>query len=283
MRSERPVQAKRRCHLVSRMACRLVCLMGVAALVCAGAEGPADEMEAVWIAQDGPIPTNMTHAAWRAEKLARRAERLKPVVAMSKTWVYCRHYVLGRRSTFLHLSELSDAFEQRSYRAIGSSLCLAEYQPDGLWKETTLLSSKAGCYGGTLATYEGMRRCVPFIAPTIATRIQSGGARIEVGLDAWAELPGVLAGKVTWAPGSALLIDTRNDPVRISGHDLLGASVIEKTGANDLVLTSSPVGVSEIRVREGNLRTSEPDLIPPAVKVLSLGGQYLNNVASTSK
>lgn len=210
MRSERLVQTKRRCHLVSRMAGRLVCLMGAAALTCAGTEGPA--------------------------------------AAMSKTWAYCRHYVLGRRSTFLHLSELSDAFEQRSYRAIGSSLCLAEYQPDGLWKETT-----------------------------IATRILSGGARIEVGLDALAELPGVLAGMVTWAPGSALLIDTRNGLVRISGRDLLGAPVVEKTGANDLIFTSPPVGVDEIRVREGNLHTSDPDLIPPAVKVLSLGGQFLNN------
>ena len=164
MRRERLVQAKRRCHLVSRMARRIVCLMGVAALACAGAEGPVDEMEAVWIAQDGPIPTNMTHAAWRAEKLARRAERLKPVAAMSKTWAYCRHYVLGRRSTFLHLSELSDAFEQRSYRAIGSSLCLAEYQPDGLWKETTLLSSKAGCYRDVDVSPDGKRLLFSFKA-----------------------------------------------------------------------------------------------------------------------
>ena len=205
--------------------------------------------------------------------------------------------------------------------------------------------------GGTLATYEGMRRCVPFIEPTIATRIQSGGARIEVGIDTWAELPGVLAedsaslgggltkagygtlvllatntytgatrveggcllvkdagavgrsasihvageaklgffgenlaaaqaalaGKITWAPGSALLIDTRNGPVRISGGELLGASVVEKTGENDLIFTSPPVGVGEIRVRQGNLCTSKPELIPPAVKVLSLGGHYLNN------
>lgn len=42
-----------------------------------------------------------------------------------------------------------------------------------------------------------------------------------------------LAGKVKWATGSALLIDTRNGPVRIPGRDLLGASVVEKTGAND--------------------------------------------------
>ncbi len=123
-----------------------------------------DEMEAVWIAQDGPIPTNMTHAAWRAEKLARRTERLKPVVAMSKSWVYCRHYVLGLRSTFLHLSELSDAFERRSYRAIGSALCLAEYQPDGLWKETTLLSSKAGCYRDVDVSPDGKRLLFSFKA-----------------------------------------------------------------------------------------------------------------------
>ena len=96
-------------------------LMCVVTFLCVGAEGPADEMEAAWIAQDGPIPTNKTHAAWRAANLLRRAERLKPVAAMSKTWAYCRHYVLGQRNTFLHLSELSDAFERRSYRAIGSS------------------------------------------------------------------------------------------------------------------------------------------------------------------
>ena len=266
MRSERLVQAKRRCHLVSRMARRIVCLMGVAALACAGAEGPVDELEAVWIAQDGPIPTNMTHAAWRAEKL--------------ETCVYVGeegegHLRVGGTGYFStpHLS---------MGRAASCRNCSVTLEGDGrlVLGDITVkgaVGATANFNGGTLATYEGMRRCVPFIAPTIATRIQSGGARIEVGLDAWAELPGVLAGKVAWAPGSALLIDTRNGPVRISGHDLLGASVVEKTGANDLVLTSSPVGVSEIRVRQGNLRTSEPDIIPPAVKVLSLGGQFLNN------
>ena len=135
-----------------------------AAFLHAAVDGPADEMEAAWIDQDGQIPTSMTHAAWRVEKLARRAERLKPVVAMSKTWAYCRHYVQGGRSTFLHLSELSDAFEQRSYRAIGSSLCLAEYQPDGLWKETTLLSSEKGCYRDVDVSPDGKRLLFSFKA-----------------------------------------------------------------------------------------------------------------------
>lgn len=139
-------------------------LIGTLAFACAGADGTMDEMEAAWIATDGPIPTNTTKAAWRAEKLARRAERLKPVVAMSKTWVYCRHYVQGGRCTFLHLSELSDAFEQRSYRAPGSSVCLAEYQPDGLWKETTLLSSTTGCYRDVDVSPDGKRLLFSFKA-----------------------------------------------------------------------------------------------------------------------
>ncbi len=145
---------------------RAVVVVGTAltAAFTASADGAADEMETAWIAQDGPIPTNMTHAAWRAEKLARRADRLSPVVAMSKKWVYCRHYVLGHRSTFLHLSELSDAFEQRSYKAIGSSLCLAEYQPDGLWKETALLSSEKGCYRDVDVSPDGERLLFSFKA-----------------------------------------------------------------------------------------------------------------------
>ena len=119
---------------------------------------PLDEMEADWVAKDGPLPTNVTHAAWRAEKLRRRAERLRPVLAMSSRWVYCRHYVVsGGRSTFLHLSELSDAFEQRGYRAIGSSICLADHSPDGLWKETTLIETKAGCFRDVDVSIDGTR------------------------------------------------------------------------------------------------------------------------------
>ncbi len=119
---------------------------------------PLDEMEAEWVAKDGPIPANVTRAAWRAEKLLRRAKRLRPVLEMSSRWVYCRHYVVsGGRSTFLHLSELSDAFEQRGYHAIGSSICLADYSPDGLWKETTLIETKAGCFRDVDVSIDGRR------------------------------------------------------------------------------------------------------------------------------
>lgn len=53
----------------------------------------------------------------------------------------------------------------------------------------------------------------------------------------------------------------------------VGRSVVRGPGGFAMNATP-PVGVGEIRVRQGNLCTSEPDLIPPAVKILSLGGQF---------
>ncbi|MCQ2394176.1 MAG: hypothetical protein MJ249_07795 [Kiritimatiellae bacterium] len=122
-----------------------------------------DELEVDWIAQDGAIPTNMTHAAWRAQKLARRAERLKPVLAISKKWVYCRHYVQGG-TTFFNAFELSDAQNRRTWVGCGSSICLAEYSPDGLWKETTLLADKVGCYRDVDVSPDGKRLLFSFKA-----------------------------------------------------------------------------------------------------------------------
>lgn len=199
MRSERLVQAKRRCHLVSRMARRLVCLMGVAALACAWAELPG---------------------------------------------------VLAEDSS-----------------SRGGGLTKAGYG--------TLVLLGTNTYTGTTRVEGGCLLVKDAGAVGRSASIHVAG---EAKLGFFGEnLSAALAGMVTWAPGSALLIDTRNGLVRISGRDLLGAPVVEKTGANDLIFTSPPVGVGEIRVREGNLHTSDPDLIPPAVKVLSLGGQFLNN------
>ena len=59
-----------------------------------GPRRPGGELAADWIAQDGEMPEGMARKAWRAEKLARRAERLKPVVALATRWAYCRHYVI---------------------------------------------------------------------------------------------------------------------------------------------------------------------------------------------
>ena len=124
----------------------------------------ADELEVDWLTQDGAAATNnVSHEAWRAQMLARRARRLAPVAAFAKKWVYCRHYVMGG-SHYAYTEALSDAKEWRSYAAIGSSLCLAEYDPSGLWKETVLLETKEGCFRDVDVSPDGTRILYSFKA-----------------------------------------------------------------------------------------------------------------------
>ena len=123
----------------------LACVLCVQTPVFGGAVASVDEMEADWIAQGGAAPTNMAHEAWRAEMLKRRAARLAPVAAFAKKWVYCRHYVMGG-SHYAYTEAISDAHAERTFPVVGSSLCMAEYDPSGLWKETTLLETKEGCF-----------------------------------------------------------------------------------------------------------------------------------------
>ena len=124
----------------------------------------ADELEVDWLAQDGAAATNnVLHETWRAQMLARRARRLAPVAAFAKKWVYCRHYVMGG-SHYAYTEALSDAKEWRSYAAIGSSLCLAEYDPSGLWKETVLLETKEGCFRDVDVSPDGTRILYSFKA-----------------------------------------------------------------------------------------------------------------------
>ena len=124
----------------------------------------ADELEVDWLAQDGAAATNnVSHETWRAQMLAWRARRLAPVAAFAKKWVYCRHYVMGG-SHYAYTEALSDAKGWRSYAAIGSSLCLAEYDPSGLWKETVLLETKEGCFRDVDVSPDGTRILYSFKA-----------------------------------------------------------------------------------------------------------------------
>ena len=135
-----------------------------AAVFTVAAVAAADELEADWIAQDGAATTNnVSHAAWRAEMLARREKRLAPVVAFAKKWVYCRHYVMGG-SHYAYTEAITDAHAERTFLKIGSSLCMAEYNPAGLWKETVLLETKKGCFRDVDVSPDGKRILYSFKA-----------------------------------------------------------------------------------------------------------------------
>lgn len=142
---------------------------GARAAVCAclaaaslWADPAVDELEADWLAQ-APMPAEEDPARWRARHLKRRAERLKAVVAVSPRWVYCRHYVMGG-SHYAYTEALSDAQNERTFHAIGSSLCLAEHRPDGLWQETELLSTQTGCFRDVDVSPDGTRILYSFKA-----------------------------------------------------------------------------------------------------------------------
>ena len=124
---------------------------------------PADEMEADWLAQDGAAPAGMTHGAWRAKMLKRRASRLAPVAKFAKKWVYCRHWVMGG-SHYAYTEAVSDAHAERTFLKIGSSLCMAECTPSGLWKETPLLETSGGCFRDVDVSPDGRRLLYSFKA-----------------------------------------------------------------------------------------------------------------------
>ncbi len=131
---------------------------------CAVAGGsPRDELEEEWLRQDGGMPKDVSAADYRARCLARRAARLKGVADFARRWAYCRHYVMGG-SHYAYTEALSDAQNERTFLAIGSSLCLAEYQPDGLWRETVLLESKEGCFRDVDVSPDGTRLLYSFKA-----------------------------------------------------------------------------------------------------------------------
>ena len=137
---------------------------GASAFGAETAFAPADEMEADWLEQGGgAVPAGMTHGAWRAMMLKRRAARLASVAKFAKRWVYCRHWVMGG-SHYAYTEAVSDAHAERTFLKIGSSLCMAEYTPSGLWKETVLLETKEGCFRDVDVSPDGRRILYSFKA-----------------------------------------------------------------------------------------------------------------------
>ena len=126
-----------------------------------------DELEVDWVAQqDGVPPSDAERGKWRVSMLERRTRRLAPVVKMSKKWVYCRHYVMGG-SHYAYTEAVSDAHAERTFPRIGSSLCVAEYNPEGLWKETALLETKEGCFRDVDVSPDGKRILYSFKASNL--------------------------------------------------------------------------------------------------------------------
>jgi hypothetical protein len=94
-------------------------------------------------------------AFYRKVGKARRAHRLATVVRAMPRLVYARHFVMGG-SHYAYTEALSDAQAERSFRA-GAKLCLAEVQPDGLWRETILLETEKGVIRDVDVDYDGRK------------------------------------------------------------------------------------------------------------------------------
>ena len=102
------------------------------------------EDEAAWIAR------------YRAACVARRKTRLAGAAKLARHWVYARHYVMGG-SYCAYTEALSDAAAERSWGPVGGGLYLAEYTPDGFWRETPLLETKTGCFRDVDVSLDGTR------------------------------------------------------------------------------------------------------------------------------
>ncbi len=114
-------------------------------LIAGSAFAQSDELVADWLDQDKKPVDEKISADYQKACLERRENRLKPVAATAKKWVYCRHYVMGG-SHYAYTEALSDAQAERTFLTPGSGIYIAEYNPGGLWTETQLLESKTGCF-----------------------------------------------------------------------------------------------------------------------------------------
>ncbi|MBO7655374.1 MAG: hypothetical protein J6U40_10685, partial [Kiritimatiellae bacterium] len=112
--------------------------------------------ERVGVKADPGTPLADRLAAYRKVCVSRRAERLARVAKEMPKWVYARHYVMGG-SHYAYTECLSDAQAERVYVKCGSSLCLVEATPEGLWNETVLFETKEGCIRDVDVSPDGTR------------------------------------------------------------------------------------------------------------------------------
>ncbi|MDR3227894.1 MAG: hypothetical protein LBT53_00520 [Puniceicoccales bacterium] len=94
-------------------------------------------------------------ADYRRLCLLRRAARLATAAKQTPRLVYARHFVMGG-SHYAYTEALSDSRRERNFIP-GSRLCLAEFTPEGLWRETVLLESKDGVIRDVDADFDAKR------------------------------------------------------------------------------------------------------------------------------
>ena len=145
-----------------------------------------DELLADWLAQDSGVKVNEDFFAgdvagryrmalakhslakedgeswdaalsrYRAACMKRRAKRLAKVLAMAPRWVYARHAVMGD-NIFAYTEALTDPAGMRYWKHRGSGLYYAEPDGDGLWRETPIAETGAGCYRDADVSPDGKR------------------------------------------------------------------------------------------------------------------------------
>ncbi len=102
----------------------------------------------------------------------------------------------------------------------------------------------------------------------------SAGAGFGVRAENLAVTKAELGGKLSFAAGAALVLDTSSGSASVANADLCGTAVLEKTGANVLTITDALVGVDEIRIYGGIVKAGTADAIPATTKITLLGGSY---------
>ncbi len=139
----------------------------------------------------------------------------------------------------------------------------------------TLKLMAVNTYPGATTISEGclVVNAASGIASTSAITV-AAGAGFGVNMADYAAWKTAMAGKTTWAEGSIFVADTPSASLSIAGDAFPAASVLSKTGANVLTITSPLTGISELRIYGGIVKAGSADAIPATTKIVLLGGSY---------